>query len=168
MDVSMDAWEQLSRGVDCPLCAPRADFDASVYRVRQLSSCTLYLARDQRYRGTCRAIYDRRHVNRIDELTAAEWQQLAEDLWHAQRAIVRSVHCDHLNLVSLGNEVPHLHWHLIPRYRDDGLWGKPIWRSDTAADPPRLLAESEYAALAAALNEALDTQLVTPPVRGAR
>lgn len=152
---STNGWESLRSGRDCPLCAPRADFDESVYRVRQLASCTLYLARDQRYRGTCRAIYDQRHVNRIDELTAAEWQQLAQDLWRAQRAIVRTVHCDHINLASLGNEVPHLHWHFIPRYRDDGLWGKPIWRADAAPEGARRLTEPEYAALATALNEAL-------------
>lgn len=168
MDASQDAWERRRRGIDCPLCAPRADFDDSVYRVRQLSSCTLYLARDQRYRGCCRAIYDPRHVNRIDELSAREWLQLAEDLWHAQRALVRTVRCEHINLASLGNEVPHLHWHLIPRYRDDGQWTKPIWRSDAASEPALRLAEADYAALAAALNEALDAELATAPAAAAR
>ncbi|HEX4051603.1 MAG TPA: HIT family protein [Steroidobacteraceae bacterium] len=168
MDANSDVWHRLSGGTDCPLCVPRAEFDANVYRVRQLTSCTLYLARDQRYRGACRAIYDRRHVNRIDELTAAEWQQLAQDLWRAQQAIVRTVRCDHLNLASLGNEVPHLHWHLIPRYRDDGRWGQPIWRADAVPDAPRHLAQPQYAALAAALNEALDAELATPPITGPR
>lgn len=154
----MDVWQRLSRGIGCPLCLPRAEFDENVFRVRQLSCCTLYLARDQRYRGTCRAIYDRRHVNRIDELTVAEWLELAGDLYRAQRAIVRSVRCEHINLASLGNEVPHLHWHLIPRQRDDGLWGKPIWRAGAAPEAAGRLAEPEYVALAAALNEALDAE----------
>lgn len=166
MDASTDAWERRRRGSDCPLCARRADFDRNVYRVRRLTSCTLYLARDQRYRGACRAIYDPRHVNRIDELSAAEWQQLAQDLWLAQRAIVRTVRAEHVNLASLGNEVPHLHWHLIPRYRDDGRWGKPIWRSDPTAETPRLLAEAQYAALATALNAAMDAELATPAASG--
>lgn len=152
----MDTWERLSRGTDCPLCAPRDDLSAGLYRVRRLASCTLYLARDQRFHGTCRAIYDRRHVNRIDELTAGEWQELAQDLWRAQRALMRTVHSEHINLASLGNEVPHLHWHLIPRYRSDPLWGAPIWRAGATPEAPRLLAETEYAALAAALGAALD------------
>jgi len=159
MSTGMRVWERLRSGIDCPLCSPRAEFDANLYRVRQLSSCTLYLARDQRYRGTCRAIYDGRHANRIDELTAAQWQQLAQDLWVAQRAIVRTLRCEHVNLASLGNEVPHLHWHLIPRYRDDGQWGRPIWRADGAPEAPQYLAEPEYAALATALNQALDEAL---------
>jgi diadenosine tetraphosphate (Ap4A) HIT family hydrolase len=154
----MDAWQRLSRGMGCPLCAPRADFGDGLYRVRQLSSCTLYLTRDQRYRGACRAIYDPRHVNRIDELSLAEWQRLAADLWRAQRALMRTIGSEHVNLASLGNEVPHLHWHLIPRSRDDGLWGAPIWRAAAAPEPPRLLAESEYAALSAELNAALEAE----------
>jgi diadenosine tetraphosphate (Ap4A) HIT family hydrolase len=155
---AMDAWRQLSRGIDCPLCAPRADFSETLYRVRKLASCTLYLVRDQRFRGACRAIYDLRHVNRIDELSAGQWQQLAGDLWRAQRALVRTLGSEHINLASLGNEVPHLHWHLIPRARDDGLWGAPIWRAGSASEPPQLLPEAEYVALAGALNAALDAE----------
>jgi len=154
----MDTWHQLSRGIDCPLCLPQRVVGESLYRVRQLDSCTLYLVRDQRYRGACRAIYDPHHVNRIDELSAGEWQVLAKDLWRAQVALMRTVQCEHINLASLGNEVPHLHWHLIPRSRDDGLWGAPIWRagSAAAAQAPRLLPESGYATLAARINTALD------------
>ncbi len=153
----MDPWQALSRGIDCPLCMPRRTVGESLFPVRQLDSCTLYLVRDQRYRGACRAIYDPRHVNRIDELSAREWQVLARDLWRAQRALMHTVQAEHINLASLGNEVPHLHWHLIPRYRSDGLWGAPIWRPADAAShaAPQLLAEAEYAALAGEINRAL-------------
>ena len=27
----------------------------------------------------------------------------------------------------LGNSMPHLHWHLVPRYMSDPMWGRPIW-----------------------------------------
>jgi len=80
----------------------------------------------------CRAIYDPRHVNRIDELSAGEWQVLAKDLWRAQVALMRTVQCEHINLAVLGNEVPHLHWHLIPRSRTM-VMGAPIWRAGSAA-----------------------------------
>ncbi|HLK71125.1 MAG TPA: HIT family protein [Steroidobacteraceae bacterium] len=159
----MATWDDLSRGRHCPLCRPRVELSNGLYLVRQLTSCTLYLARDQRYRGTCRAIYDLRHVNRIDELTEPEWRQLAVELWHSQRAVMRTFGSDHINLASLGNEVPHLHWHLIPRYRGDGLWGAPIWRADPASVPERTLRESEYATLAAALNAALEAEACPLP-----
>jgi diadenosine tetraphosphate (Ap4A) HIT family hydrolase len=154
----MDTWQALSRGIDCPLCTPRRAIGESLYPVRQLEACSLYLVRDQRYRGACRAIYDPRHVNRIDELSLQEWQILARDLWRAQHALMHTVQAEHLNLASLGNELPHLHWHLIPRYRSDGLWGTAIWRpaGPGAGQPPQLLPEAEYAALAREINRALD------------
>jgi len=37
-----------------------------------------------------------------------------------------------LNIELLGNKVPHLHWHIIPRYSVDPLPEKPIWNIDEA------------------------------------
>lgn len=34
---------------------------------------------------------------------------------------------DHMNYELLGNSVPHLHWHIAPRYKTDPRWGRPIW-----------------------------------------
>ena len=59
-----------------------------------------------------------------------------------------------INLASLGNAVPHLHWHVIPRYADDPHFPQPIWataeRAFTDRTPP------STAALAAAIAAALD------------
>ena len=41
---------------------------------------------------------------------------------------------DKINLAALGNMVPHLHWHVIPRWRDDSHFPAPIW---AAANPAR-------------------------------
>jgi diadenosine tetraphosphate (Ap4A) HIT family hydrolase len=32
-----------------------------------------------------------------------------------------------VNLASLGNQVPHLHWHVIPRFADDAHFPDPVW-----------------------------------------
>jgi len=32
-----------------------------------------------------------------------------------------------MNYELLGNMVPHMHWHLVPRQTDDPLWPRPIW-----------------------------------------
>jgi diadenosine tetraphosphate (Ap4A) HIT family hydrolase len=34
---------------------------------------------------------------------------------------------DKINYELLGNMVPHIHWHLVPRFSDDPLWPRPIW-----------------------------------------
>jgi len=32
-----------------------------------------------------------------------------------------------INLASLGNMVPHLHWHVIARFEGDARWPAPVW-----------------------------------------
>ncbi len=34
-----------------------------------------------------------------------------------------------MNYELLGNTNPSLHWHVIPRYKDDPRWGQPIWEN---------------------------------------
>jgi diadenosine tetraphosphate (Ap4A) HIT family hydrolase len=60
---------------------------------------------------------------------------------------------DKINLASLGNVVPHLHWHVIPRFADDAHFPSPIW-----ASPQRDGADHSQAGLAASLRAALKNQ----------
>ena len=103
--------------------------------VARLSMSSLYLAKNQTYRGQCSVIFDVRHAARPDQLSADEWAGFCADLYAAQHAVVAVTRPDHLNLESLGNVVPHLHWHIIPRYVDDPRWGQPIWTTPLSAMP---------------------------------
>ncbi len=47
------------------------------------------------------------------------------------------LHPDKINLASLGNVAPHLHWHVIPRYRDDRHFPAPIWAVGSRESAPR-------------------------------
>jgi diadenosine tetraphosphate (Ap4A) HIT family hydrolase len=141
-----DRFDDLARGVSCPLDAPRPDSSDQWDLVAVLSISSLYLTRNQTYRGHCQLIFDRRHAARPDQLSAEEWTSWCADLFLAQAAIMRSVRADHINIESLGNVVPHLHWHIVPRYRSDPRWGAPIWQTEmpqtllTAEDHHRLMA----------------------------
>ncbi len=65
----------------------------------------------------------------------AEWTDLlASDRFLMMRAVemVERTLRDHLqptkiNLASLGNVVPHLHWHVIARFDWDARWPAPVW-----------------------------------------
>jgi diadenosine tetraphosphate (Ap4A) HIT family hydrolase len=93
----------------------------------------------------------------MSELSREQWASVAGDLRDAQAAVLRAFAPDHINIEYLGNTVPHMHWALIPRYRDDGRWGRPIWTTSRHEVEPCLLGEPEYAAAARRLTDALDT-----------
>ena len=117
----------MAEGVACPLCKPRPASNHEWDFVAALGASSLYLNRNQTYRGHCLLIFDPRHAARPDELSEPEWASFCADLFRAQGAIMRTVHADHINIEALGNVVPHLHWHIVPRYRNDPRWGAPIW-----------------------------------------
>ena len=101
------------------------------------------------YRGHGVLVFDPRHVTRLDELTTAEWHAYAADLHRVVTAIVAVCEPDHMNVESLGNVMPHLHWHVIPRYKNDGRWRQPIWAQDVSAARAAARARRSRATLAA-------------------
>jgi diadenosine tetraphosphate (Ap4A) HIT family hydrolase len=60
-----------------------------------------------------------------------------------------------MNLASLGNAVPHIHWHLIPRYLEDPNWGDTIWSPSDAEEPTKTLNEDEYREIVDSIARAL-------------
>ena len=73
--VTLPSWIDLRFGNGCPLCAPRPAVDEYRYFVSKLSVSTLYLTRDQAYRGTCAVVYDPAHVTRPSELSEVDWRR---------------------------------------------------------------------------------------------
>ena len=148
-------WDDMQAGRGCVLDVPRADNTGHWDLVARLASSSWYLPHNQMYRGHGVLVFDPRHATRLDELTSSEWLAYAADLHRVTTAIVRVCKPDHLNVESLGNVMPHLHWHVVPRYRDDGRWGQPIWAQSLEAQPERRLADGDRAALLAALRATL-------------
>jgi len=139
-------WEQLALGHNCPFDPPRQASTSHWEYIASLDVSTLYLAKNQTYRGHCLLILDLRHATRPDQLSASEWGDFCADLQRAEIAIVRAVQPNHVNVASLGNVMPHLHWHIIPRYRTDPRWGGPVWPEDAEH---RLSVDEEYSLIVA-------------------
>jgi diadenosine tetraphosphate (Ap4A) HIT family hydrolase len=133
--------------IDCPLCPPRPASNLHAIEIAPLSISTLYLRRDQRFRGYSLLAFEARHATGLEELSAGEYNAFMADLRHAVRAVHAAVQPDHMNYECLGNRSPHLHWHVIPRYRDDPRWGYPIWDGEPFEPRQITLPESELEAL---------------------
>jgi methyltransferase (TIGR00027 family) len=148
-------WATRAAGAGCPMDAPRPSSNEHWDLVGQLTVSSLYLAKNQTYRGQCVLVFDPRHVSRVDQLSRPEWSTLAGDLFTAQQAVARTVRPDHMNIEQLGNVVPHLHWHIIPRSVGDARWGQPIWTTPLDSMPDTRLSDGDREDLLAALRKAL-------------
>ena len=140
----------------CPLCRPRPDDSGHWVMIGTLSVATLYLDRNQTYRGHCQLVFDPRHAEGLEQLEQQEYARLMADLSVAARAIHAACRPDLMNYASLGNVVRHVHWHIVPRYRNDPRWGAPIYTTELADMRQTRLAEAEYRQLVADIRGHLD------------
>ena len=98
-------------------------------------TCRVVRVDDPQYPGFCRVIWTA-HVREMTDLEPAE-RQFMMNLVFAVEKVVRTLFApDKVNLASLGNLTPHLHWHVIPRWRDDRHFPEPIW-GHVQRDAPR-------------------------------
>lgn len=82
----------------------------------------------QYYQGYC-ILIARRHVTELSQLGHAERHAYFEEMCVLARAIEAAFKPRKMNYELLGNQVPHLHWHLFPRRSDDPDMLKPVWLS---------------------------------------
>ena len=103
--------------------------------------------------GFCRVIWNS-HVRELTDLPPDEREQFMAAVYRVEKALRATLSPHKMNLASLGNLTPHLHWHVIPRWHDDRHFPEPIWGS-VQRDAPR----PHPAVSAATLRQALGKQL---------
>jgi hydroxymethylbilane synthase len=127
-----------------------------------------FLGAWQFYHGYC-VLVSRRHVTELSGLEDAERRAYLDEMCLLAKAIAEAFHPHKMNYELLGNQVPHLHWHLFPRFNDDPARLKPVWLALEEAEhneDARLRLEagrSDRAAITAALREQL-VRLKAPDV----
>lgn len=88
--------------------------------------CRVVLVQDADLPGFCRVIWNR-HVGEMTQLSYGE-RELLMTLVFALEGVIRQVmQPTKINLAALGNQVPHIHWHIIPRYEDDAFFPGSPW-----------------------------------------
>lgn len=88
--------------------------------------CRVVRVDDAHYPGFCRVILNR-HVKEMTDLSLEEQRDLMHVVFMVEACVREVVNPDKINLASLGNVVPHLHWHVIPRFKSDRHFPNPIW-----------------------------------------
>jgi len=95
-------------------------------RIKELVVSTAFLEENQAYRGYSIVVYNS-HETTLENLPEEKQIQFYRDMLKISSAIVKVFKPDKMNYELLGNWVPHLHWHVVPRYKTDPCWGNPIW-----------------------------------------
>lgn len=100
-----------------------------------LALSTAYLNEDQFFPGWTILVL-KRHATELFQLSREERAQLIEEVTEVARALTRAFDTVKINYELLGNQVPHIHWHVVPRLADDPIPREPVWRLDH--EPRRL------------------------------
>lgn len=106
--------------------------------------------------GFCRVIWNA-HVAEFSDLDNHARQYLMQAVYAVERAVRRVMQPVKINLASLGNQVPHLHWHVIPRFANDGQFPLPVWAPRQRTVPAALL--DVRCAQASLLREAVQQEM---------
>lgn len=116
--------------------------------------CRVVRVDEPDYPGFCRVILER-HAREMTDLDPAERDGLMAVVYAVESAVRETMRPDKMNIASLGNMTPHVHWHVVPRFRDDRHFPAPIWaapRREAAVPADRAArAEKVSAALIARL-----------------
>jgi diadenosine tetraphosphate (Ap4A) HIT family hydrolase len=90
------------------------------------AQCRVVLVNEPDYSGYCRVIWHE-HLKEMTDLTEIERAHLMQIVFLVEQILREIMHPEKINLASLGNQVPHVHWHIIPRFTDDAHFPDPVW-----------------------------------------
>jgi diadenosine tetraphosphate (Ap4A) HIT family hydrolase len=141
---------------DCPMCN-KWDDDAEL-RIAGLEHCFVTLNRDQFFPGYC-FVFTREHVTELFHLDRRVRGAVMEEVTTVAAALFAAFSPAKINYELLGNMVPHMHWHLIPRFTGDPLWPRPIWSEPHEA---LILTAPEHAERIDAIRKALAATGIQP------
>jgi len=139
--------------MSCQLCSRWND--EPQLRIAELRHTHVMLNRDQFFPGYVLLIA-REHVTELFHLDPTTRGELMEEVNAVAAALYKVFAPDKINYELLGNMVPHMHWHIVPRFAGDPLWPRPIW---SEAHDERHLSTEEQAARIEAIREALEKEL---------
>ncbi|MBW4055746.1 MAG: HIT family protein [Proteobacteria bacterium] len=123
---------------DCPMCC-RWDTDPDL-RIIELPHSYVMLNRDQYFPGYT-LLFTKVHATELFHLDRGVRTNLMEEITSVAQALYSIYTPAKINYELLGNMVPHIHWHIVPRFTSELLWPRPIW-----AEPheERFLSPDEY------------------------
>ncbi|WP_312372468.1 HIT family protein [Lachnoclostridium sp.] len=131
---------------NCSYCAEGELVAKFGIKICELPASKVYLFKEQSHKGRC-IVASKYHVSEMIELSEEERNAFFADVNKVANAIHNAFHPDKVNYGAYGDTGHHLHFHLVPKYKDEFEWGGTF-----AMDPKQTtLSDQEYEELIEAL-----------------
>jgi diadenosine tetraphosphate (Ap4A) HIT family hydrolase len=146
-------WDDRFAGRACVICGALGGGDSDHWIHVADSSCTeVYLDRGSQIAGYCIVVWRLGHVAEPTQLEPEAAAGYGREVLAAGQAVISAFGPVKVNYFTLGNTVPHLHTHVVPRYLGDAAPGGPLaWSQVVAA---RVFTEADLRSQASALRQA--------------
>ncbi len=132
---------------NCAYCAEGELVEKFGIKICELNASKVYLFKEQSHKGRV-IVASKYHVSEMIELTEDQRNAFFRDVNHVAEAIHKAFAPDKVNYGAYGDTGHHLHFHLVPKYREEEF----EWGSTFAMDPKRkTLSDTEYKTIIAAL-----------------
>jgi diadenosine tetraphosphate (Ap4A) HIT family hydrolase len=114
--------------MSCPLCEriKQTSLGKYPYLIHEYENSYLMLGEHQYYPGYCVVVLKEHHKEMTD-IPGPVQEKFFRELMQSSKAIELAFKPDKMNMCSLGNVVPHVHWHFFPRFRADAQFTDPPW-----------------------------------------
>ncbi|MDR1863775.1 MAG: HIT family protein [Treponema sp.] len=125
---------------NCRYCTRTTDI---IEIAADLEVSTLYITKDQAYRGRC-ILALKEHKTELFQLSPEDAAAFVRDMSRASKALFEVFSPDKINYAAFGDTYPHLHFHLVPKYKGGKSWGSPF---DLPLDPTGIMPPEELTGL---------------------
>lgn len=136
---------------ECFYCEKNSELQKKMIEITKLEHSTFYLNKDQKYYGRSILAF-KRHKKEIFELTSFERKSFFDELSLVALILKQVFRPDKLNYAIYGDLVPHLHVHIVPKYKNRNDWGEAFINNPSAVT---MLSDSNYNNLIQDIREGL-------------
>ncbi|EHJ00142.1 histidine triad (HIT) protein [Clostridium sp. DL-VIII] len=134
----------------CFYCSKNQDLDNLMIKICDLEVSTVYLFKEQTYRGRCNVVF-KEHKSEITDLTEEEAALFINDARKVAKAIHKAFNPDKVNYGAFADTMKHLHLHIVPKYEGGPSWGKTFEMNPQKV----MLTDAEYSDLIAKIKNNL-------------
>ena len=126
---------------NCMYCMIDSRVSDLMFKIAELKVSTFYFFKEQTHPGRCIVAFNKGHKGELFDLTEEERSAFMDDIAKASSAVKKVFNPDKINYASFGDKGPHLHFHIVPKYKDGTKWGEIF---DMMPEDKIYIEEAEY------------------------